>query len=71
MPPTGDGFYYFSVYFRVDGDEAAYFVVEINGEQLCEAASDLTESPNSDSEITSCSGVTYAVEGITKLHLPH
>ena len=66
VPPGGDGFYYFSLYLFVNGDESAYFDVEINGEQLCEAASDLTESPASDEAITSCSGVAYAVQGIIK-----
>ena len=65
MPPGGDGFYYFSVYLRVHGVIEAAFDVEINGQLLCTAYSDLTESPLTDSEITSCSGVTYAVQGIS------
>ena len=32
MPPGGNGYYYFSVYLRVNGDEAGTFDVEINGE---------------------------------------
>ena len=63
MPPGGDGFYFFSVYFRVHGEIAATFDIEINQELICTARSELTESPSTDSEITTCSGVTYAVEG--------
>ena len=63
VPPGGNGYYYFSVYSRVNGDESAAFDVAINGERICTVYSDLTESPDSDSEATSCSGVTYAVEG--------
>ena len=69
MPPGGDGFYYFSVYLRVHGVIEAAFDVEINGQLLCTAYSDLTESPLTDSEITSCSGVTYAVQGISRSYL--
>ena len=57
VPPGGDGYYYFSVYLRVNGDEAGTFDVEINGELLCTAYSDLTESSSTDDQITSCSGV--------------
>ena len=64
VPSGGDGLYYFSVYLRVLGDESAAFDIEVNGEVVCEALSDLTESSSSDSEITSCSGVANVVEGI-------
>ena len=63
MPSGGDAFYYFSIYLYVRGDESAFLRVEINGEQLCEASSDLTEAPSSDFKTTSCSGVSYIVEG--------
>ena len=66
MPPGGDGFYYFSLYLTVDGAEYAGFDVEANGELFCTAYTDLTESPSTDEEIASCSGVIYAVEGIIK-----
>ena len=64
MPPGGDGYYYFSVYFHAPGNEYIYLNVEINGVLLCSANSDLTESTSTDYETTSCSAVTYAVEGI-------
>ena len=64
MPPGGNGFYYFSVYFRVLGDIAAGFDIVINGELVCTAFSDITEAPASDTEAMSCSGAIYAVEGI-------
>ena len=64
MPPGGDGFYYLSVYLFVRGDASAYFDIEVNGELVCTAYSDLTESPATDPEITMCSGVLFAVEGI-------
>ena len=64
VPPGGDGFYYFSVFLTADGDEAAYFDIELNGELICSAISDLTESANTDPEITTCSGVLFALEGI-------
>ena len=63
VPPGGDGFYYFSVYLLAHGAESAIFNVELNGELLCTNYSDLTESPSSDEQSTSCSGITYAAEG--------
>ena len=64
MPSGGDGYYYFSVFMRADGDETASFDVELNGEIICTVNSDLTESISTDSEMMSCSAVAYAVEGI-------
>ena len=64
MPPGGDGFYYFSFYLRLLGDLAAGFDIQINGQQICTALSDLTESPGSDSFMISCSAAAFAVEGI-------
>ena len=63
MPPVGDGFYYFSVFLTGYGDEESYFDVELNGELICTVFSDLTDSPSTDREITSCSSVSHAVEG--------
>ena len=63
MPPGGDGFYYFSVFLFADGGESAHFDVELNGLQICEAVSDLTESPPNDGGVTTCNGAAYAVEG--------
>ena len=63
MPSGGDGFYYFSVYFRMYGALSSGFDIEINGQVICTAGTDLTESPSSDSYIISCGGAAYAVEG--------
>ena len=49
VPSGGDGFYYFSVYLWVRPDRAAYFEIELNGELICTAASDVN-----DYEMTSC-----------------
>ena len=64
VPPGGDGFYHFSVFLTVDGDILATFDMELNGELVCTVYSDLTESPSTDPEITTCNGVLFAVEGI-------
>ena len=64
MPSGGDGYYYFSAFLTVDGGKFGYFDVEVNGELVCTVDADVTESPTTDEEISSCSGVTYAVEGI-------
>ena len=66
MPPGGDGFYYFSLYLRAVGTEFSAFNIELNGDLICSVYTDLTASPSSDEEMTSCSGVTYAVEGIRR-----
>ena len=63
VPPGGEGFYYFSSYMRVYGDESAEFDIEINGARICSVTADLTDSPIGDREITSCSGATYLLEG--------
>ena len=69
MSSGGDRFYYFSVYLLVSGDESAAFDIEVNGELVCEAYSDLAELPGSNVEITSCSAVVYAFEGICRIKL--
>ena len=63
MPTGGDGFYYFSVYLTADAPEVCYFDIAINGLRICTAYSNLLSSPGTDSEATSCSGATYAVQG--------
>ena len=68
VPTGGEGYYFFTVYMRVLGDESAIFDIEIEGELICSVSSDLTESPSSDREITSCSGATYASEGSIKTY---
>ena len=69
MPPGGDGFYYVFVYLHVRGNELVTFDVEINGEFICTALSDLEDSSASDSETTSCGAVIYAVAGICHYHV--
>ena len=64
VPPGGDGFYYFSVFLIMVGDEGAGFDVELNGVLVCTAYSDLTESVASDEEATSCNAIIEAVEGM-------
>ena len=71
MPPGGDGYYYFSVYLNADGAETAVFDAELNGELVCTAYSDLTESIATDLEATSCSGVTEVSEGMYNRGFPN
>ena len=66
VPSGGDGFYYFSACMRVYGAEMAEFFLEINGELICTVSAELRESSSTDREITSCSGATYATEGIRR-----
>ena len=68
MPPGGDGYYYFSAFLTVDGGEFGYFDVEVNGELICTVFSDLTQTPEFDSETTFCNGVAYATAGIRKIN---
>ena len=66
VSPDGDGFYYFSINLRVRGAISAGFDIEIYEELICTAYSDVTESSINDSEMASCSGVAYGVEGISE-----
>ena len=63
VPSDGDGFYYFSVYLAIDGGAAFVFDVEVNGQLLCSVNSDLSESPSTDRDSATCSGITYVSEG--------
>ena len=40
------------------------FDVEHNGQRICTAVSDPSDSSATDAELTMCSAITYAVEGI-------
>ena len=62
MPPGGDGFYYFSVCLLVQPDEWGHFDIQINGEVLCVAQTDQTDTPNNEGQAV-CSAATYATEG--------
>ena len=63
MPSGGDGFYYFFVYLTADGSEFAYFEIEVNGQPVCTATSDIRDLSSNSEEATSCSVVTYATAG--------
>ena len=62
VPPGGEDFYYFSVFFLVYYDEWARFDIEINEEVLCTAQKDQSETTN-DAGQAACSAATYANEG--------
>ena len=59
MPPGGEGFYYFSVYFTVNSSEHAIFDIQINKRTICTASSDVAVYTDN----ISCSAATYAAEG--------
>ena len=61
LPSGGDGFYYFSVYYRVRNFEYGTFDIQINGEVLCTAHAEQQEV--ADSGQGACSGAIYATEG--------
>ena len=63
VPPGGDGYYYFSVFFLVNSGELAYFDIEINGEVLCTAAADQHDTAFDEGQ-AACSAATYATEGL-------
>ena len=62
VPPGGDGYYYFSTYLVVDDDETGLFNIELNGELICSAYGDQTDTVNND-ENTSCNAAVYVTEG--------
>ena len=59
VPPGEDGFYYFSTFLMAQADDFCYFDLEINGERLCTAYSDMVE----DTSPITCSATTYATQG--------
>ena len=63
MPPGGDGFYYFTIYFYVETGEYGKFEVYLNGERLCTAEADKQTTPG-DSGQTSCSATSQATAGL-------
>ena len=62
MPPSGDGFYYFSAYFVVVHYKFARLDIQINGGVICSAFTDQQE-PLDDGQ-AACSAATYATEGV-------
>ena len=61
MPPTGDGFYYFSSYLFVRVGKSGSFNIQINGEVLCTAETVHTTSNNGP---VVCGGASYIMEGV-------
>ena len=61
MHPGGDGYYYFSAYFRVAGNELAGFDIQINGAVACTAFTD--QRDRSYDAQAACSAATYAAQG--------
>ena len=68
MPPSGDGYYYFSIYLIISSAEFAYFDIKINGDLLCTAFGDQGDTPL-DVGSTACNAATYATEGTAVLLL--
>ena len=64
VPSGGDGLYYFSDYVLVDDGEFGYFDMRINGEMICAAFAQNTDT-TTDQTTTSCSAIAYAVGGKT------
>ena len=62
MPPGGDGFYYLSVFLVVFGGKFGHFEIQLNGEILCTAYAEQTQTSASEGQ-AECSSITYAVEG--------
>ena len=65
VPLGEDGYYYFSAYFVVWYYKFARFDIQINGETICTAFADRSNSGYQDRGHTSCIAVTYAAEGKT------
>ena len=63
MPPGGDGFYYFSTFLVVTYYEYGIFDIQINGENLCTAYTDLQGAPEPNPGQAACSGAAYVTEG--------
>ena len=62
MPPGGDGFYYFSTYLLIHDGERGSFEVQFNGEVVCMAHSEQTDT-TTDETNTSCGAIVYGTEG--------
>ena len=63
VPPGGNGYYYFSVYLTTYSSKFVYFDVEISGERLCTAFTDLNVMSSGDRVEISCSGISEVMEG--------
>ena len=66
VPSGGDGFYYFSTYLVGDSQEDPFFEIQINGETMCTALGDVSQSDNGDYSHMSCSAIGLVVEGMTR-----
>ena len=67
VPSDGDGYYYFSTYFLINGGEYGYFDIEINGNILCTSGTDHDDT--SYPAQAACSGAAYITEGFQLWHL--
>ena len=68
MPPGGDGYYYFSVYYVVTNDEYGRFNIVMNRDLLCSAYTEEEETPGDPGQAT-CSAAIYASAGMNNLQL--
>ena len=62
VPSGGDGFYYLSLFLVVINPKLAYFDVNVNGETVCTAFAEQTDTPDNDGP-TSCNALSYLTEG--------
>ena len=61
VPTGGDGYYYFSVYFAIQGGHNGVFQLEINEQNICTAI--VYTLHTDDFGQSSCSGIIYVEEG--------
>ena len=67
VPSGGNGYYYFSAYFLVSTAQYAGFDIQINGQVLCTARGDDTDSSNEEAQ-AACSAAIYTTEGLYLLN---
>ena len=63
VPPSGDGFYFFSFYALTDYGELSTFDIRLNNEEICAAYGDMADA-GGDYDQATCTAVVYAAEGI-------
>ena len=63
VPPSGDGWYYFSAFLRGDSNEYSIFDVTLNDDVICSTVEDTSCSTGSDAGQGGCGAVVYVVEG--------
>ena len=62
MPPSGDGYHYFSSHLLFTNGEYGRFDIRINGEVLCTVEVDQEETLTDDGQ-AACGAATYTMEG--------